>query len=110
MKKKHHTLVTLRQYFSMRFSFIDPIIFLSCKVANLKIMFGFVKRVMPKTKSNEIQITIGYNFKNRELLVIKQIIPTASKKIEDSKGLTLNENRFLLSGLFLGLIFVAERK
>ena len=71
---------------------------LSCKVANLKTMFGGEKRLTPKTNKKVPQTANGYSFRNKEELLAKQAAPTNRRKSEENKFLGLSL-RFPLSSL-----------
>ena len=62
IKKTHHARVTFRQYRSIELSAAEPRIVLSCRHANLKMMFGGKKNVLPKTTSSVALTATEYNF------------------------------------------------
>ena len=86
IKKTHHARVTLRQYRSIELSAAEPRIVLSCRHANLKMMFGGKKSVLPKTTSSVALIATEYNFKNTVRFVKKQNRPAARKSADCASG------------------------
>ena len=86
IKKTHHARVTFRQYRSIELSAAEPRIVLSCRHANLKMMFGGKKSVLPKTASSVALIVTEYNFKNIVRFVKKQKSPAARKSADCASG------------------------
>lgn len=73
---------------------------LSIRHANLKIMLGGSKSVLPNTTRKTRLMTTEYNFKKTDFCVIKQKRPAARKRADDTKGRQLKELFFLPSPVF----------
>ena len=77
---------TFLQYCSILFLKGESFMLLSARQANLNIMFGGEKRLVPKTNKKVAQTKIGYSFKKIALLLKKHKRPATINKNEDKSG------------------------